>query len=174
MSRFHWLLKGPLALVAVFISARTKRWLTWLKRVFIIALVLWWGSSNFLYLDLRAGCTITIAPSFLNFNGKTIIEALTILKNESQKDYSDTCYLIRHISTNLPPSGCSVIGGGCFWPEKPDTIYIQVAKNQHALTSSVIAHEVCHARQHTEGRRGSEPECYAVGDTIIQRVTSLP
>jgi len=149
-------------------------WKRWLKVVVFLLLFLWWGSSRFIYVDFKQGCAITVEPAFLNFNNRSIVDALKILKNASPADYTRTCAYVEHIGTTLPPTGCPFLGGGCFWSKNPNNIYIQHGANTQAITASTIAHEACHAEQFARNEDGSEPECYAAGTRVIKNIISLP
>ena len=141
-----------------------------IKKIFFIIFLLYLASSiafkYFYYYDRQNDCSIKISPS-LEFSGGTIVRAINVLKNSSFEDYQDLCKNVDNINTNV---ACGGFGGGCFYHNRPKSITVSTSGRNLTYTVSVIVHETCHAIQFSENRDASEPECYAAGKRILQKI----
>ncbi len=78
--------------------------------------------SAFFYIDFEREdfCVIKVLPSFLISN-LDIKGSLSLIKHASPTDYAEVCKRVRVINKN---PGCGGLDGGCFYENKPSTIYI--------------------------------------------------
>ncbi len=122
--------------------------------------------NAFYYVDIPNKCLIRVVPNVLpsNWNAKEII---SILKNTSPENYDFMC---KNISTIDKNSACGGFDGGCFYSNDKRKIYIGNDQNNVALTTAIVVHELCHARQFSEKRPILEPECYEKGWDYMRSV----
>ncbi|EKD99498.1 MAG: hypothetical protein ACD_22C00241G0004 [uncultured bacterium] len=146
------------------------RFFGYLLKVFILLLFIYFIYSNFFYISPRDGCFITILPSFLEFNNKTVLEAITILKNASNQNYVDLCKNVKVINPN---PNCGGYNGGCFYLGQTNKIHVNISNNNPSLTAAVITHEVCHLLQSANNNPLSEDECYRKDDSVLREIVQL-
>lgn len=125
----------------------------------------------FFYIDFKDKCYIRINPSFLEFSNLSIKRAIKALKFASFDDYRALCENVKVIHPNV---SCGGFQGGCYYPD--ETKSISITTSQRGLlswTAGIIVHEVCHAKQHKEGRTFDETECYKETDRILKKLIEL-
>lgn len=165
--------------VGVLVEEKLKKILKFFKAkaVFLIFcfLLVWYIYDHFFYLDLSNNCRVVIKPSIvLEFSNKNIKQGINIIKNVLPQDYQDFCARVRYIDADSFMSG-TMFGGGHYSSNKKTTIHVAANNWDASWTASVIAHEVCHAKQDFEGRitndDSDEPECYRKTDEVLQTIT---
>lgn len=144
-----------------------------LKKTLIFLLILAFIFFRyFYYMDIKNGCYIKIMPAILEFSNTGIKKAIKVLKFGSPSDYRNLCKYVKIIT---PFISCGGFEGGCFMPDSPKTIYVSTTNRSLLNTTNVLVHETCHAMQFAKkGNKGlNEPECYAAGDRILQKLVQF-
>lgn len=142
------------------------RKIIWLGIILVAGI--WIYTEYYRWSDLSSGCSIRIAHSLTEWSSGNIKEALSALKFGYPEEYANVCRNTKKISPNM---GCGGFGGGCFYGNEPETIYISTPHgNFIGWTASIIVHENCHVIQRKEGRPGDESECYREGDEVLARL----
>lgn len=139
-----------------------------LKISFVLIILGWIFFRYFAYWDIQNKCYITIYPSWMQFNNRTIIQGIDYLKEKHPNYYQEFCARVDNIDPN-PMLGCGGIGGGCFWGATDKTIYIGTYPKQVLMSAAIIAHETCHQKQFDEKRSINEEECYKISNEISGR-----
>jgi hypothetical protein len=130
----------------------------------------------FFWIDLGAGCVLTLRPSLVGYDNMLVKRALETLRQGSPDDYRKVC---EHVGTINPNPSCGGFGGGCFWHGQGQQGRTSIdVSTEHGLqwTVAVIVHETCHAIQFHEGRppgHDFERECYGEDDRILRSLVRL-
>lgn len=125
--------------------------------------------SNFFYIDIFNGCFIKLLPSWdFNFNQQKIKKGLVVLKNALPEDYKNVC---KRIDTIDPNMDCGKQEGGCYWHGNTKRISVSTADTPVSWVAGVIVHETCHSKQDFEKRPGSEEECYAEDNRVLESLS---
>jgi len=131
----------------------------WFQLAFVLLIIGAFVYKAFVYTDPSAYCSITVFPSFQPSNWDHN-KVLKMLKQTAPEEYQFLCANVDSISKDV---SCGGFDGGCFYSDQSRRIYIGNDQDNIAITNAVIIHELCHVRQHKEGREMEEAECYKKG-----------
>lgn len=132
--------------------------------VFLSALIIY---HFFFYADIKNSCYIKILPSLTELSSSNIKKGINVLKNAAPEEYEKLC---GNIDTINPNFSCGGFQGGCY-TYTPRQIDISTSRDEFlGWTAAIIAHETCHAIQHSKGQELNEDECYTLDDMVLQKV----
>src|SRR3989339_607709 len=133
----------------------------------ILLAIGWFIFANFVYIDSKNNCSITILPAWFEWSNMNLKRALLTLKYGAPEHYKLVCDNVKSIN---PAVGCGGFEGGCYYPRQVDTIYVSTSQRSLSWSAAVIAHETCHVIQAKEGKAFDETECYREDSEVLKQL----